>query len=254
MAALQSVTWTTGTSSGGTPNNLPTAMPAEVFVDDFLVCGIWNANITPPTGWTLRDSSNNVSDRIRLYTKTALGTEGGTTVNFTERAGTVSGLEFGAAVARYTFSADAIADPYTLSASGGQFGSTGGTPYTEIYNAAGGPFTDHAILCSFKMLWNIGVINPAPTYAIDAGNDHLEDLGSRVFKHSTTASNGTQDGRFIFIDSIDITGTVDSNESVTFTGGSGATDMTINGVAITLGSDFDFDPPEASSDHWGWAS
>lgn len=233
MAAFQDITWTTGVSGGGTPNNLPTAMPATVAAGDILVCAIWNANLTPPAGWTLRDSSNNTSDRMRLYTKVAAGTEGGTTVNFTERAGTTAGLQFAAAVARYTFTAASIAVPYTVTGGGGQFGPVGSGVDDEILIGAQDIGTSHFIGCYAKFYWNlVGPINPPPTYVIDAGSEHLNDRSSRTFRHSTTAANGSQDAILYFVDTTDVTGVIDSNEGVTATGTAGVTDMTINGVSV----------------------
>lgn len=205
MSTIQDVTFTTGVSGGGTPNNLPVNMPATVVANDFLLMGVWNANITPPTGWTLRDSSNNTSDRMRLYSKTAAGTEGGTVVNCTERAGTVAGLNFLAAVVRLQFSAAAVALPYTVSYSGGQFGQAGSNPYTEEI----GPFSDlgttYATGVAFKYIRDAIVAGTSPTYVSDSA--HITDHGSLDHLTSTTAANSaTNHGRLLVVSYDDLTG------------------------------------------------
>lgn len=231
MSTFQDITFTTGTSSGGSPNNLPVTMPATVAANDRLLMGVWNANLTPPTGWTLVDSSNNVSDRLRLYTKVAAGTEGGTTVNCTERAGTVAGLNFLACVVRYKLSAAAIAQPYAISYSGGQFGSAGMNPYTEIY-VTGNLGATWTTGCFIKYLKD-GVVGGASP-DVTSTTASINNRGSVDHLTSSTASNSaTQHGRLIVVDYDDVTGDFTGNDqTATYT--SPGSDILLNGTGAFM--------------------
>lgn len=227
MTTFQDITFTNSVSSGGTPNNLPCAMPATVNAGDILLLGVWNANITPPTGWTLVDSSNNVSDRMRLYFKSAAGTEGGTTVNPTERAGTVAGLNFLAACVRLTFSAAAIAEPYSVAYSGGQFGSAGVNPYVEEIGPLSNLGTNNGTAVGFKYVRDAVSAGTSPTYTTGA---HGIDWGSQDHLTSTTAANSaTNHGRLVVYGYDDLTGDYSGTPApLTFTA---RNDTGLNGVA-----------------------
>lgn len=66
------------------------AMPATVNVGDVLVCLFGNdgsaTTVTTPTGWTQESSEGNGA-RLGVYSRTADGTEGGTTVDFVTSIG-----------------------------------------------------------------------------------------------------------------------------------------------------------------------
>lgn len=83
----ESVTETTFASDTTTHN---VSMPATVNAGDVLVCLFSNdgaATVTTPGGWTQESSTaNGASGRLSVYSKTADGSEGGTTVDFVTSA------------------------------------------------------------------------------------------------------------------------------------------------------------------------
>lgn len=183
MATFKDVTWTSSKSTGGTPNNMVISMPATVVAGDRLLMCVWEGAITAPAGWTTIGASNGSSARLRLYGKTAAGTEGGTTVTVVRRSSTSSVTIF-AGVARFQFQYA----PTTELFNGAGLFSSGVSPYTEAYNPGDITTAYQSIAYFTYAAENVDGTYSGAVGAVVAGD--LEDWGSTVGPRNSTGADG----------------------------------------------------------------